>query len=604
MDRTKRLGGLLLCMALLGSLLAGRMPASASTKLPVSRVGDVVHDRHRGRLIVSGSSYGRRVVAVSEQGRVVKTIDGLRGPAGMTLSDDALYVTQFREPSIVVMDPTALRIVEEIDISPYTGASNVARTGNYLWATVDCDGQEAPKLIAVDLTSGDIHEYPSPYEGPACTELLASPTEEDVLFTWVGAGYAGPLRRYRIESSPLPISQPPTMTVEAETDVSDPRDATIDPDGERLYLASERVRVFDAADLAPVRTYPKGEQAVAITPDEEYVVGGADSYVYDDVFVYRGEGPTAAFSARTAEILAAGGLAVTEDAARVFAFVSGLSGRVRMTTVVPWFTLRATKRQELGPAGYQGSLAWSETDAPGSRRLNAFAEVDGKKTKLNRAGTEGVVGGFDDGLVSFSERKGRRMDVVLYDAATGKRRDPGGKVNSRATEYLPGVSGQWLLFGRYTHGGRGRKLLLYNRESRQLRELDAARGGAPVLIPGQVNGPWAVWFDCTRQCTIYRYNIDTRKKIRVPRKKNTRDVSPSVAPDGTIYFERAGARCGRRATITSYRPGGRPRVIKELPPGIEVTATFYSEGSDLNELLIGRYNCSKGQFDIVKSHEL
>jgi YVTN family beta-propeller protein len=600
MDRAKRFGGLIAIVVLLGSLLPAAPPAGAATRLPVRRFGEMVHDREHRRLFVTAPFEGSRIVVVDYDGRIVKTFDDLKGPSKMTLSGGLLYVSLYRANAVLVIDTATLRVTERIDVAPYTNPWQVARAGNYLWVSVNCE--DDPRIALIDLSSGEMYDFPSPYVFD-CPELLTNPVEEDVLFTWQEGISTTEMYKYRFEPSPVPIVQPPTLTVEAQTRVPDVRDGTIDPTGEHIYLASERVRVLRTSDLVQVGTYPDGLQAVAITADQGYVAGGGLDFYHADVFLYRDGATAEAFKTATPDALGEGGLALAEDATRVFAVTDDLFGRVLFSVITPWFTLRATKRQEVGPAGYQGALAWSETDAPGAARLDAFVETDGNKVKLNRDGTQGVVGGFDDGLVSFAESKGRRGDVFLYDVSSGTRRDPGRKVNSRAIEYLPGVSGPWVLFGRYTHGGRGRALLLYNRESRQVRKLDSVRGRNPVLIPGQMNGSWAVWFDCARQCAVYRYNVKTRKKIRVPRAKKTRDVSPSVAPDGTVYFERAGARCGRKARIMRYRPGRRATVVKKAPSGIEVTATFYSEGPGHDELLVGRFDCEKGQFDLVKSHE-
>lgn len=104
--------------------------------------------------------------------------------------------------------------------------------------SVDCGTD--PKLIAIELSSREIHEY-EPLYPSSCTELMGSPTEDDVFFTWQGGGA---LRRYRVVPSLLPIPQPPTLTLEAETTVPDLRDAVIGNSGERLYLASEGSESF------------------------------------------------------------------------------------------------------------------------------------------------------------------------------------------------------------------------------------------------------------------------------------------------------------------------------------------------------------------------
>jgi YVTN family beta-propeller protein len=593
MRRTRALGGLLAMALLLGASPLADAAPRGSKRLPLSTFGGLVHDRQHGRIFIVGYDDSKLVV-VDHSGRIVETIEGLRGTTGLTLGGGLVYVSLRGGDEIAVIDPETLQVTERIPTDPHRNPGALARTGDYLWVSVNCFAE--PLLIAIDVTSGEMHEYEAPFT--ECAHLTTSPTEGDVLFAWMLSAFDTPVRRYRVEPSLLP-GQPPTLTVEAETQVPAAYDAEVSLNGERLYLGGDGIKVLRASDLEHVQAYTAGKR-VAVTPEEDYVVGG--SWGLDSIVsVFEVDRPRAAYRARVPDEM--GDVATIDDAARIFVVTDPYDQNALFQTVAPWFALRASKRQEVGPAGHEGALAWSQTDAPGARHLNAFVERGGNAVRINRPGTEGVVGGFDDGLVSYTERKRGRMDVFLYDVESGDRRDPGRKVNTRAVEYLPGVSGPWLMFGRYTHGGRGRKLLLFNRDTRRIRTLDSTRGRSPILIPGQMNDPWAVWFECARQCTVYRHNVTTRKTVRVPRAKNTRDVSASVAPDGTVYFERVGPRCGQRASIMRYQPGRRPVVVKIVPGGVEVTATFFSETADRDELLVGTFDCREGQSDIVKSHE-
>ena len=58
---------------------------------------------------------------------------------------------------------------------------------------------------------------------------------------------------------------------------------------------------------------------------------------------------------------------------------------------------------------------------------------------------------------------------------------------------------------------------------------------ADYVWVGPVNGDWVVYQACTRVCRIYRYQISTGGRGRVPTPRALNDF-PVIDDDGTVYF--------------------------------------------------------------------
>jgi hypothetical protein len=133
----------------------------------------------------------------------------------------------------------------------------------------------------------------------------------------------------------------------------------------------------------------------------------------------------------------------------------------------------------------------------------------------------------------------------------------------------------------------------------ETRILARAGSGCRCIVPGQVNGDYAVWSKGSPG-TVFRYRISTRETIRVPNPSDVDDHAPSVSADGTVFFARSAGTCGASAGLYRYGPDGTTTQLLDLRPGRDVprTSTF-DEADGAATLYFDRQTCSTGQSDIM-----
>jgi hypothetical protein len=128
------------------------------------------------------------------------------------------------------------------------------------------------------------------------------------------------------------------------------------------------------------------------------------------------------------------------------------------------------------------------------------------------------------------------------------RWNPPAGVNTPAWEYRPTASGAWILFGRLRTATHRRQIILFDRFSQQVIVLaDRPAGpGNPSATPGEVNGDFAVWSQCTATaCNVWEYDITTAMKTRLPNATPGHyNYAASVDTAGTVYFAHGGRTCG------------------------------------------------------------
>ncbi len=214
-----------------------------------------------------------------------------------------------------------------------------------------------------------------------------------------------------------------------------------------------------------------------------------------------------------------------------------------------------------GRSGGNRYLAW--TQAPGARpsRTKVMARRNGNTFRVSRRGTRAYAGGISGRTLIYQEIRRGSSNIFGFNLNT-RRRSSYGAVNTRWWEYSPTKSGRWALFSRDKNRTRSVILLnLRNRNTRQLAEV--ARRGSRQAVAGQVNGKYAVYHKCTPNgCDVFRYNIRTRNKIRLPSPRFSQ-YFPSVARDGDVYYASSGAACGARVKILRWHEGN-PRQIAFL----------------------------------------
>ena len=238
-------------------------------------------------------------------------------------------------------------------------------------------------------------------------------------------------------------------------------------------------------------------------------------------------------------------------------------------------------------------MAWTERR---SRRLGhaVFAKRDGgRKFQLPSFGFHQAITGGVSGkrLVYQTYDQGEdESKLHLYSLPQRERRSLPGSVNTRHWEYLPSLSGKWLLFARAK--ANRRVVMLANLQTGNTRVLDRARWRVDVE-PGQVNGDYATWTVGGNGFEVYRYRISTRSKQRISRGDRWA-YGGSVARDGTVYLVRSGEGCGKNVTVERWR-GGRRKTLLRPAEGIDMFQTrVYQPPGGRKRILHERLNCKAG----------
>ena len=243
----------------------------------------------------------------------------------------------------------------------------------------------------------------------------------------------------------------------------------------------------------------------------------------------------------------------------------------------------ATKRGESQVAASESFIAWDANTRARPNHFDVFARRrgGGDRFKVNARGTEGLLGGIDDGVLVYQQFRGSpgsgRSDLKLFDLGERTRRSVPG-VNTGAWEYLPSKSGARVLFGRFG-GGRNRVLLANLRKGRT--RVLASAGSRAQFQPGQVNGNFATWLEWRpgSRSRVHRLDIRTGDVRRVPNERWF-DWAPSVTDDGTVYFGRTGRRCGSNARLMRWVPGRGTHEVVDFPRRIDISDSYVHETDD------------------------
>jgi hypothetical protein len=258
------------------------------------------------------------------------------------------------------------------------------------------------------------------------------------------------------------------------------------------------------------------------------------------------------------------------------------------------------------------NLVWTESPnrQPGRGEVRAFfRKGTNTKIKLNTQGW-GYTGGVDPPWVVYQQVVGDQSSIKLYRIDTRKRSNPPKGVNTANFEYSPTISGKWLLFARGSVDSNLQRIILFNRSNRQSRVLATVNGENINLLPGQVNGRWAVWTTCTSSaCDVFRYDSTTRTKTKLPKPAGPTFVAQygaSVLPNGVIYAARSGEECGDTVRIIRFRSDdpATGTEIASLPAERDLSYGFARKRPNGSvDYLYDRRNCETLAGDIYRVND-
>jgi len=263
---------------------------------------------------------------------------------------------------------------------------------------------------------------------------------------------------------------------------------------------------------------------------------------------------------------------------------------------------------QLTPAAAGDTLTWAHNGSNNTGSMNAYLRVGSAPVvKLNGTGTQGFAGGISGDTVIFQRLSSGQSDIRLYNAASHTYPGLPAGWNTNAWEWRPTISGNLVLFGRQSGSGSTftSKVFLGDRSSGHLTLLATRTGRYAIAWPGQVNGNYAVWYQCsdTRvSCSVLRYDVAAGTTTVIPNTFASGKVqyAPSVAADGTVYYAHSGSACGASVSLVRQPLAGPKAVLVSFNKGIDVDTTYTDDTTGTPIVYYAKGSCSTWALDIYK----
>lgn len=569
----------------------GTGPArAAEARLPFATFADMHVDHARRHVFVSGGSGTNAIAVFGFDGRQVARIDGLAGAADLLPDGNALYVALSNANEIAVVDTKTFQVTDRLDVSPYSRPRYLSKSRDTIYFTHSCDTFEGD-FASIDLTT----RVALPHDDPrllGCTEHAVVPNDPNTMFVW-NADARGTLMRFNVTAR-----RPVYVDQEASGEYFD--DVTFSSDGETFYVRN--ASYSDAAgvdhrridDYSLVLNYPRAG-TYALTPDERNLFASSYGYGEGGIAVYRTGSPAPITrsdiddsSYSDYQSVYAGGLRAGSAGDRAFAVVMdsySYDPTLLFRVIWPQYGIAGGPGNQRNPGGGAGYELWTSGQAR-TRDRALLARKDGKTFRVNPRGTAGYAGSVSGDRLVYQVVRGRRSDLRLYGLKTRRQISTLDRLNTRGWEWRPTVSGSRVLFTRQR--GKRSQVILQSLQGGRPRVLASERGPGS-LVSGQVNGGWAAWTYCNAACDVYRTNLRTGGRTKMPRPVRRINYGASVTRRGVVYYMQSGYRCGVNAALLRHSDG-RVTEIHELHSGYDGFFTFADDASD--RVLYDRAYCT------------
>ena len=247
---------------------------------------------------------------------------------------------------------------------------------------------------------------------------------------------------------------------------------------------------------------------------------------------------------------------------------------------------------ETKPSRSHGYLAWAQVTAARPNRGTVVVKPDGASAfKVDTNGAEATMGSLNGNRLVYQRYTRRTSNIMVMNLETRKSRGINA-VNTKRWEFWPRADGPWVMFGRRV-AGQKQKLMLVNTKSGASRVLDTL-GKDAYLLPGQVNGDYAVWnVMTTGKAKIKRHRISTGNTVTLPG-GGRYNWGPSVTDSGTTYFGRSDKACGGNAGLFRASVGGDVTQLASFPAGEDMgTSWAYETPEGKVEIFHDRAECTK-----------
>jgi hypothetical protein len=554
-------------------MIAALVPAPRAISAPIYRpvpikgVFEMVPDTERDHVFLSTGPNDEYVLLLDTYGNEIDRVGGLLGPSAMELDGERLYVSLTGSAEIAVLDASTLEILDRLDISPYFPDGSLSKVGDYLYFSHSCDVGSVPSLGSVNLQTRVAVDYSSSGGSfTSCPHHTALP-QQDSLVAWSNFDF----RRYDVSTGqPLKI---------AETRADRVQDVIASADEQSIFVLEgnhvTKRATFDLSLLLQAEHMGSELQLDSQGDGLTLFTGGSFVSLSSDLVV-RGtlEGATLPDTSGTTTVAMPDGLNRP-----ILANCEQYGYGCVVWTAFDESAVRVGPRHDMFPAGHAGYFAWSRI----SRRTGFFSAFlqtpDGRIEKISQGPSGAFVGGIDDRYVSYTQYAGHNAEAFLYDIREGTTRPIAG-INSNQREWVPSISGEWVLFARTPNNTFERgKIFLYNLHTKELRSLARAGRNATVYAD-QVNGNWAVWTRCANRCNVFRYNITDRTTSQIPNPRG-QQYGASVLADGTMYYDRETkppaypyTQDESQDVLMRLPVGGTPSEIVTLKEGVDLDESF------------------------------
>ena len=258
-----------------------------------------------------------------------------------------------------------------------------------------------------------------------------------------------------------------------------------------------------------------------------------------------------------------------------------------------------TPAWEFGSATGGAFLAWSRGPTIAGD-YDLFVKRPGQAADVVNASRFQSVGNIELGHLTFGDilvysvhpARGQ-SNIRFYDLSTGTVSNPPAGINTTRDEDNPAIAGDSLLFGRGpANRSFSTRVILYDFTTTDSIVVATAPSGGSVTA-NSVRGNFASYTVCpsTGRCNVFRYNIPTGGKVKMPNPSRANYWS-SVLADGTVYFVQGSpSYCGVNTKIKRFQPGSVTTLFA-FPRGIEVAdldAVEESPGAPIVQFT--RINC-------------
>jgi len=349
--------------------------ATAATTLALTGYGDMVVDAAHGHVFVTGGSGDSSIVVLDFSGNIVTTITGQGGAGEMVLDGSTLYVALSQTTEISRVNTATLAEIDRFSVAPGPAPQFLAKAAGRLWFSACSDGGG---FASITPGGSDLKQYED-----RCAIFASSPTDPSLLAVGSPGGSPATVEILNVSTDPPTsvISGSPPGNESAGS--SNLQDMTITPDGLRLLVACGYPYFHQAillSDLSRAAKYDTSNypNAVAISPDGQYVAAGIDNFNGSDVYLFT-EGsstphrvhqfdPTAAVFAR--------GLAFSPNGRAVFAVSSASFGTVTFEALSNRLLTTLTLDRSKSVVNHGGSLTLTAQLSPAgteSRHVAIYA---------------------------------------------------------------------------------------------------------------------------------------------------------------------------------------------------------------------------------------